>query len=256
MSATVHALHALPMPAGKPVGAVSAALRILRCLGRHAESLRLTEIVREEGLNPSTVLNILRTLEHEGLVSFDRRSKRYALDDGLAELAAPVLDRTDAGRRAGQAMAAAAQELGATVGLWRRVGHEVELVAVAESPAAMRVAFTLGRRLPIFLGAMGRLFAARGRWTEETLASGFDAVPWARRPDYAGWRREVDAAGRREAAIDDGHVNVGILGVAVPVERDGPLLHVVAAALLDAGSHPDPMTIADRLRSVAAAAAG
>ena len=128
MSATVHALSVQPL--AKPVGAVSAALRILRCIGRHAESVRLSEIVREEALNPSTVFNILRTLEHEGLVIFDARSKRYALADGLVDLAAPVLDRRDAGRRVTRAMTAAAQELGATIGMWRRVGDEVELVRV------------------------------------------------------------------------------------------------------------------------------
>ena len=251
MSATLHALP-LPPPA-KPVGAVTAALQILRVLGRH-DSLRLSEIVGAETINPSTALNILRTLEHEGLVSFDRRTKRYTLAEGLADLAAPLLDRRDAGRRAAQAMAAAAQELGATIGLWRRVGDELELVRVAESSEAMRIAFTIGRRLPMFIGAMGRLVAARGVWSECALADGFAAVPWANTPDYAGWRSEINAARIDESAIDRGCVNNGILGVAVPVERDGPLIHVVAAALFDAGEHPDPRTITERLRSVAAAA--
>ncbi|GGE14154.1 IclR family transcriptional regulator [Polymorphobacter glacialis] len=253
MSAT---LHALPVPPPvKPVGAVAAALRILRCIGRHAESVRLSDIVREEGLNPSTTLNILRTLEHEGLVGFDVRSKRYALADGLADLVAPVLGRRDAGRRAGQAMTAAAQELGATIGMWKRVGDEVELVRVGESSDAMRIAFTVGRRLPMFLGAMGRLVAARGDWSEMQLQQGFAAVPWARAPNYGDWRRQVEESRACDTGVDRGNVTAGILGVAVPVERDGPLVHILAAALFDAGQHPDLVAVAERLRSVAAAAA-
>src|SRR5262249_28624548 len=154
------------------------ALEILRCLGRHSEPQRLAEIVRELGLNPSTTLNILRTLEHEGLVAQERHTKRYGLAQGVADLAAPLLARAAPARRSSQGLDAAAHELGATVALWRRVGEEVELVQVGESAAVMRIAFTVGRRLPMFLGAMGRLVAARGGFAPDTLRSGFERVPW------------------------------------------------------------------------------
>lgn len=251
MSASVHALP-LSAPPAKPVGAVTAALAILRCLGRHRNPLRLSDIVREEGLNSSTALNILRTLEHERLVSFDRQAKRYALAAGLAELAAPL---GDPATRAAGAMAAAALELHATIGLWRRVGDEVELLHVADCSAAMRVAFTIGRRLPMFLGAMGRLVAARGDFGDEAMADHFAAVRWAVAPDYAAWRGEVVLARAQDAAIDPGNVNAGLLGVAVPVEREGPLHHIVAAAMFDTGPHPDTDTIIERLRRVADTAA-
>lgn len=240
----------------KPVGAVIAAVAILRCLGRHRTPLRLADIVREESLNTSTALNILRTLDHEGLVAFDRETKRYTLAQGLADLAAPLLDHADPARRAAAAMAAAAQELHATIGLWRRVGDEVELIHVADSSAAMRVAFTIGRRLPMMLGAMGRLVAARGGFDADALRRGFDAVPWANAPDYAAWLADVAETAQTGVGLDRGHVNAGILGVAVPVEADGPLRHILAAAMFDAGPHPDAAVIADRLRAVAAAADG
>lgn len=238
----------------RPVGAVVAALAILRCLGRHGDSLRLTEIVNEEKINTSTALNILRTLEHENLVAFDRRTKRYSLAIGLAELAAPLIERDDPVKRAAREMVAAAQQLHATIGLWRRVGDELELIHVADCGAAIRIAFTLGRRLPMFLGAMGRLVAARGDWNAEALERGFGAVPWARSPDYATWREEVAAAARDGVGIDRGHVNAGMLGVAVPLEPVGPLRHVIAAALFDNGGNADAVAIADRLRAVADAA--
>lgn len=234
----------------KQVGAVTAAIAILRCLGHHEDSLRLTEIVAKEGINPSTALNILRTLEYEGLVAFDRRTKRYTLASGLADLAAPLVKRDDPVTRAARAMVAAAQELHATIGLWRRVGDELELLHVADCGATIRIAFTLGRRLPMFLGAMGRLVAARGEWREEELDRGFAQVPWAKPPCYAAWKDEVTAAARDAVGIDRGHVNAGVLGVAVPLERAGPLRHVIAAALFDTSDHADPRVIAHRLRAV------
>ncbi|MCI3131925.1 IclR family transcriptional regulator [Phenylobacterium aquaticum] len=252
-TASLHVLR--PEPPAKPVGAVTAAVSILRCLGGSAEPLRLSDITRALGLNSSTALNILRTLEFEGLVGFDRASKRYALARGLADLAAPVADRDDPGRRLTRLMDATAHELGATVALWTVVGEEVELTAVAESSAVMRIAFTVGRRLPMFLGAMGRLVAGRMEMSDAERLRLFAAVPWTHPPAYADWLAEVAAAREAGAALDKGHVNPGVLGVAVPVEIDGPLRRIVAAAMFETPDAPSqPARIIERLRLIAALA--
>lgn len=242
-------------PLTKPVGAVTSAIEILRCLGRHAAPRRLSEITRELDLNPSTALNILRTLEHEGLVTLDRDSRRYGLGAGLVELAGPLLASGDPALRFTQALDAAAAELGATVALWRRVGDEVELVQVGESSAIMRIAFTVGRRLPMFLGAMGRLVAARGAFDRETLRTGFDRVPWVNPPSFEAWLAEVETARGTAVGIDHHNVNRGVIGIAVPVETDGPLERVVAAAMFETEAGPDPAAIVHRLKAVAALAA-
>lgn len=239
----------------KPVGAVTSALEILRCLGRHTGPRRLSEIVRELGLNPSTTLNILRTLEHEGLVALDRQTKRYALAQGLADLAAPLITRDDPQRRFTQALDAAANELGATVALWRRVGDEVELTQVGESSDVMRIAFTVGRRLPMFLGAMGRLVAGRGGFAPAEMRAAFDQVTWVSPPDYDAWLAEVAAAREAGVSFDHGHVNRGVMGIAVPVETAGPLTRIVAAAMFETDSGPETATIVRRLQAVAALAA-
>lgn len=239
----------------KPVGAVTAALDILRCLGRHAAPRRLSEITRELDLNPSTTLNILRTLEHEGLVALDRDSKRYGLAQGLVELAMPLLAREDPGVRFTQALDAAAAELGMTIALWRRAEDEVELVQVGESSAVMRIAFTVGRRLPMFLGAMGRLVAARGTFTPEALRAGFNRVPWADAPAFEDWQAGVATVRETGVAFDRGCVNRGVIGIAVPVEADGPLSRVVAAAMFETDGGPDPAQIIQKLKTLAALAA-
>ena len=250
MTAQVH--HLRPPPA-KPVGAVTSAIAILRFLGQAGEPQRLSDIVRGLDLNGSTVLNILRTLTYEGLVGFDRASKRYALARGLADLAAPVVEEADPARRLARAMDATAHELGATVALWTVVGEEVELSAVAESSAVMRIAFTVGRRLPAFLGAMGRLVAGRGGYSEADLRRLFACVPWARPPAYADWLVEIEAARATGWALDRGAVNPGVLGVAVPVEAEGPVRRVIAAAMFE-GPDVDVLSIIERLRAIAALA--
>ncbi len=238
-------------PPAKPVGAVIAALAILRFLGSAEGPQRLSDIVRALDLNLSTALNLLRTLDWEGLVAFDPASKRYALARGLADLAAPVLSPGDPARRLAERMNAAAEALGATVAIWTLVGEEVELTTVAESSAVMRIAYTVGRRIPVCVGAMGRLAAALGGFAEADLPRLFAAVPWARAPDYAVWLAEVARARDEGWALDAGHVNHGVLGIAVPVETSGPLRRVVAAAMFDRPD-ADPPAVAARLRDIAA----
>jgi DNA-binding IclR family transcriptional regulator len=253
MPATVQKLHPdLPAPPAKPVGAVIAALDILRCLGGSAEPMRLSDITRALGLNSSTALNILRTLEYERLVVLDRATKRYGLGQGLVELAAPLMGVDPKARRLAEAMAATAHELGATIAIWRRVDDEVELVSVAESPTTMRIAFTVGRRLPMLLGAMGRLIAGRSDLPPEEMRRLFDQVRWSRSPGYEAWLDEVAAARETNWALDSGHVNLGIQGVAVPVETEGPLTRIVSAAMFETPyDDADLQRVVCRLRHIA-----
>lgn len=247
-------MNPAPAPA-KPVGAVMAALAILRHLGAAAGPLRLSDITRDLDLNNSTTLNILRTLEYEGLVSLDRASKRYALAQGVVDLAAPLLTRDQRQRRLEEALNDAARDLAATVFLWRVVGEEVELVALGEAPSAMRIAFTVGRRLPVLLGAMGRLYAGRADLSAADTRRLFDAVPWNSRPATTDWMAEVTAGRTRGWALDHGHVNPGILGVAVPVELVGPIEGLVSAALFEGSHTADSLPgIVSRLQQIAAIA--
>ena len=131
----------------------------------------------------------------------------------------------------------------------------MELVQVAESSAVMRIAFTVGRRLPMMLGAMGRVVAARGDWSQGELRAGFDQIPWSSAPAYDAWLAEVDETRRTGVGVDRGHVNAGVLGVAVPVEPTGPLTHIIAAAMFVTDQTPDIASITERLRGVAATAA-
>lgn len=253
----------LPMPdqppvvktVTKPVGAVVSAIEILRCLGRHAAPRRLSEITRELGLNPSTTLNILRTLEHEGLVRRDADGRRYGLGQGLVDLAGPLLAGDGPARRFSQALDDAAAQLGVTIALWRRVGDEVELVQVGETSAVMRIAFTVGRRLPMFLGAMGRLIAGRGAFSTEELRAGFQRVHWTHAPSHDEWLAEINTARETGVAFDHGRVNRGVIGIAVPVEAEGPVGRVIAAAMFESDAGPDTAVIVQQLKTLAALAA-
>jgi hypothetical protein len=58
---------------GKPVGAVVAAANVLRTLHASERPLNASEVARATGLHRGTAYNILRTLQAEGFVGYERR---------------------------------------------------------------------------------------------------------------------------------------------------------------------------------------
>ena len=77
----------------KLVGALSSGLSVLRYLAATASPVGVTRIARDLELNSSTCFNLLKTLVHERLVSFDERTKTYAISIGLVELAKGALEQ-------------------------------------------------------------------------------------------------------------------------------------------------------------------
>ena len=56
---------------GKPVGAVVAAVKVLRTLHASERPLNASEVARAAALHRGTAYNILRTLQAEGFVAYD-----------------------------------------------------------------------------------------------------------------------------------------------------------------------------------------
>lgn len=80
-------------------------------------------------------------------------------------------------------------------------------------------------------------------------------MPWANAPDYDAWWAEASAPREAGVAVDSGCVNRGVVGVAVPVEHEGALEHIIAAAMFETHDGPDTTAIGLRLQAVAALAA-
>ncbi|MBP7568356.1 MAG: helix-turn-helix domain-containing protein, partial [Burkholderiaceae bacterium] len=79
-------------PPDKLVGALVSGLSVLRYLAASGSPVGVTRIARELELNASTCFNLLKTLVHEGLVTFDDDTKTYAIGIGLVELARGALE--------------------------------------------------------------------------------------------------------------------------------------------------------------------
>lgn len=211
---------------------VTNALRILRYLSRARGPETVTMIARTLDINTSTCFNILRTLASEGMVAFDDRTKSYGLGIGVVQLAQGALSeqgKADVIRPLLQKMA---DDHGVTVTLWRVAeSHRNVLISASQSRSAVQISMDVGQRLPLYIGAFGRVLAAANGTTEATLRAEFARMRWADAPNLETYLADVAAVRRTGWALDDGHFAVGVTSVAVAVrDFDGAVRHGIVAS--------------------------
>ena len=161
---TVNADSATPArgAGGVTVKPVANAIRILRYLSQTGAPERGADIARHLSINPSTCFNILRTLVAEDVIDFNPLSKMYSAGLGLAKLVDQLITQGQRIELAKPFMEELAAKFHVTVTLWRRMGTDrIVLVSSEASPTDLRIDMPTGQRLPLLMGASGRLFAGQ-----------------------------------------------------------------------------------------------
>lgn len=198
------------MTQARPVGALVQSLRVLRHLAAQGRPEGVNAIARAAGLNPSTCFNILRTLTAEGLLSFDASDKSYRPALGLVELAVGVLG-TNPGDLIRPELQRLADEYGVLMCLWHITGDDrIVLIERAFDPSATRVDLPLGKRLPAYIGGVGRVLAAHRRLPEPEIRAHFDALRWQAAPSFADFAHSVAEAETLGYAMDLGQLYIGV----------------------------------------------
>lgn len=214
-------LSVAPVKLTKPVGAIISGLAVLRYLSQQSEAVPLSRITRELGLNPSTCLNILRTFVHEGYVTFRPQSKLYSLGLGALELlngAAAQGVKLDAIRSLTDSIAA--REM-VTVTLWRRIAQDRKMVLLASpAPSDMRIQMEVGTRLPLLVGAAGRLLGAFSSLSERELRAQYQSIRMDNPVSFEEFQAEMAEARARGWALDENRYRDGATSVAVAVVND------------------------------------
>jgi len=220
--------------AGVIVKPVVNAVRILRYLTMKGAPERAADIARHLSINPSTCFNILRTLVAEDVVDFNPLSKTYTAGLGLARLVEQLVTQGQRVELASPLMHDLAATHGVTVTLWRRMGTDrIVLVKSESSPTEMHIDMPAGQRLPILMGASGRLFVSQMGIDDAALREVFEQIRWARPLSFETYLREVNRARRRGWAVDDSYFATGVLAVAAPVrDASGSIAFTVSAVMI------------------------
>ncbi|SHM64827.1 transcriptional regulator, IclR family [Roseovarius pacificus] len=200
------------VPAPKIVGAVANAFSILRVLAQAGEPMGVATVARATNMSVSTCFNILRTLASERLVEFDGDAKTYRLGAGMLEFSVPLLgvNQIDLIRPELQRLSADHNSL---ICLWQITETErVVLVDRIATGRNVRVDMPLGARLPVYVGAVGRCYAALAGLEQRDLKEKFEGLQWQDSPTFDDYLADV-----RRAAVDGYAFDLGKLFVGVEI---------------------------------------
>jgi DNA-binding IclR family transcriptional regulator len=139
------------------VPAVARAVRLLERLAEASEARSLADLARDLGVGPSSLLAILTTLRHAGLVCRDRDG-HYTIGPGLAALGQAAACKLRACERFAALADALVAALGETVLLWVRQDDMFVLAAAREGTQPLRYVPLPGRRLAVDRTGLAALF--------------------------------------------------------------------------------------------------
>ena len=216
---------------GKPVGAVIAAVAVFRALHQSQRPLTASEVARATGLYRGTAFNILRTLQREGIVTFDQGDFTYLLGTQVLEFAHGILRTSGLLDVVRPEMFSFAEKCGVTAFL-AKLSPNKDLVLLDFVGGAFRVDTysSVGRRSPRFSGAPGVVIAAFSGVTLDYVEQQFAQTEWFRRPTFDDYVRRVEETRKNGFAVDKGNRRHGLSQVAAPIfSQSGELALVVTA---------------------------
>jgi len=217
--------------AEKTVGALVSGLNVLRYMVQAKSPVGVSQVARDVGISPSTCFNLLRTLVQERLIDFDSTTKNYSISFGLLELTKGLIERDQIVQLLKPRLSQVAVAHRVTTTLWRRIDEDrVVLVERADAESAVRIHMTVGQRLPLFIGALGRCMAAFSGMSKDAVRRQFDVLRWENPPAFEEYWEDLEATREKGSALDRDHFVRGITTVAAPVfNAEGEPVLVVSA---------------------------
>lgn len=202
----------------KQVNALARGIAILRYLEWQDQPVSVTQAARDLGINTSTCFNLLRTLVHEQLATFDPQSKKYSPSLGILALGRGALKHHGYIQLLHPRLQRVANMHKVTVMLWQLLSTDRAMVVdLAETPSPLRVQFTVGQRLPSLIGALGRCFAAYLNLPKTRLEAMFQELKWQNPPSFEEYWADVKEARCNGFAIDIGRYNRNFTTAAAPI---------------------------------------
>ncbi len=240
------------MPAGSDVNvrAVERALRIIDCFGDGSAEMGISGIAHKAGLHKATAHRIVSTLVRHRYLERAADGQKYRLGIGLVSLGFVALRRADVRREAMPVMSELAGRLNETCDLSVYNQGEVYFIEVVQGRRALKVAASVGNRLPAHCTASGKLFLASlpEEELEALLRQPLASYTTKTNTSPERLRAEVEATRRRGSAIDDEEMEEGVCAVAAPIRNQ---TGIVVAAIGMPG--PTNRMTPDRIARIAAA---
>jgi IclR family KDG regulon transcriptional repressor len=204
--------------------AVERAFKVIKLIALRDKCLTLSDLSRELGISKSTLHGIVRTLEGMGIINRDGKTRRYTLGLTLFELARTIHARMDLREIARPVMDDLMRSTQQTVFLGIRSGDHVSVVDIVESTQDFKITARIGARLPLMVGAIGKIFMAsiveqEARQLVRTMKLRSDTERSITDPDQ--YMEEVRRARDCGYALDDEEYLQGVRAVAASIHVPG-----------------------------------
>jgi DNA-binding IclR family transcriptional regulator len=151
--------HTFASP-GYSVPPVVRAIKVLRYIAAGGSVANQSRAAREIGINRTTLLRILHTLEAESMLERRPGSDDYKLGTGIIELAGRTLNSLDVTQVAQGILRRMASELGLSCHLGLLQGRDVLYAVRAPPDVTLLSNIRIGTRMPAHASSMGRAILA------------------------------------------------------------------------------------------------
>lgn len=189
---------------------------------------------------PSSCFKILKILQAEEFADFDEATKTYSLGCGAIAIARSALDPSRAYSVVGSRLEAAAQRLAIAIGFWRVTPNDrIVLIGFAEGSSQMRIHMSVGQRLPMLMGAVGRAIAAKLDLSREELKKEFDQLRWQSPISFDAYADQVEQAKRAGYGLDEGNFAPGVTTIANVISDDIGAVRYGLSGIMFNGQHDD-----------------
>jgi DNA-binding IclR family transcriptional regulator len=207
-------------------------MTVLQLIAEQDEAPGVSELLSLSGLTRPTLYRILSSLEAEGLV-LKTRDKCYRLGARLIGLAHTALAQVDVRQLAQPALTRLRDETGETVHLAIRNLDELVYVDKIESRELVRMASTVGTRVPFHSSSVGKAYlAALPKDHAEQIMNRlrFSALTANTSRDLEELREKVELTRERGYSFDDQENEDGIVCFGAAVQ-DGSGLPVASVSI-------------------------
>jgi IclR family KDG regulon transcriptional repressor len=200
---------------------VKKAFKILHTIADSSTALGVSELAKRLKIGKSTVHGITLALEEVGVLARDPTHKKFNVGYTLLELGRKAYSKIELWDVAKAPMENLMEATGETVFLGTLNGDHVTILNVVESRNELKITSPPGTRLPLLVGATGRVFLAQldeKKARDIVQKKGLTRYTPKSVTDMKRFFKEVEETRKRGYAIDHGEYIPGVTAVVAPVQ--------------------------------------
>jgi IclR family transcriptional regulator, KDG regulon repressor len=196
------------------VQSLARGLQIIEKLAQSKESLSITELADEYGVDKGSISRMMQTLANYGFAEREQDSRKYILGPQVVRLSRMLLLRTPLRDTAKSYLKQLVQLTGECAHLAILAQAQALYIDQEESPYDLRVTTGIGTLAPLHCTALGKIFLG---FAGVPIKQELTAFTLRTITDLVMLERHLDIVRTQGYAVDDEEYNPGVRCIAVPI---------------------------------------